>query len=111
MLYENVSKEFVYGVVEAVADDIVHGVVGYDNVDDTIVIVGDNDTAVEFVCEQVSMHGDMDDDGYGYYSYTYTAVKGDTDLFDVDVFVYNNGDIVIQNAEHDEFQVTVKEVM
>lgn len=112
MLYSNeVSKEFIYEVVEAVADDIMNGVVGYDNVDDTIVIVGNSGAAVEFICEQVDTHGDEDEDGYGYYSYTYTAVQGDEPLFNVDVFVYNNGDVVIQNCEHDEFQITVKELV
>lgn len=112
MLYSNeVSKEFIYEVVEAVADDIMNGVVGYDNVDDTIVIVGDSGTAVEFICEQVDAHGDEDSEGYAYYSYTYTAVQGDELLFDVDVFVYNNGDVVVHNCEYDEFQVVVKEVV
>lgn len=111
MLKENVSKEFVYATVVAVGDDIYNNVVSYDTVDRDIVIV--EDIQVEFFASGVDCAevGDRDVDGYSYYGYNYTAVQGDVELFTVDVFVYNNGDIMIQNCEYDEFQYTIKEVV
>lgn len=104
-----VDIELVEEVLNAVADDIVSGVVSYDNVDDTIVIVAD-DVAVEFYCEQVDTHGEEDTDGYSYYSYTYVAFVGRDNLFEVNVFVYNNGDIILQEGMNDSYQLTIKEV-
>jgi hypothetical protein len=105
--YVEFDEQFVFDTLEGIADDIVNGVVGVDNVDDTIVVVDDESVEFEKTGMPYDDSDDVDGEGYACVAYNYTAVNGRDELFEVQLFDYNNGDVVIQ---YEDYQIVLRSV-
>ena len=103
MLLEKVSKEYVFEIIDEVADVIQLGLYSPETLECLELCVNGRVMSFDLVDEY--WHEEPDE--ITYISYNYTAVIDGESLFDIDLFAYNSS-LVIQNCELDYYQIELE---